>query len=250
MKKTGFRNDPVVLPALSRAYYILAKTTKDVETMKLALVYIQKAIFSKPSDKTLYYNLALIEQQIAQTLNDQSLENRSIEQLKVGLHRLELSEKLFKLLSLEPVDKKMAYDVKRAAERALYCKGVKKVSEKKIHETEVLLRQREERLREIKEKMREDELKRKAEQDLKDRIEKEKNEELERKRRELNRIVQEENERNRKRSDDEEEGKRSRKKKDIREKHGKSQEAGDDEYHSDEKGGAFVQNNRVISDSE
>jgi flagellar biosynthesis GTPase FlhF len=244
-----------VLSALSRAYYILAKTSKDVETMKLALGFIQRAIFSNPGDKTLYYNLALIEQQIAQILNDQSLENRSVEQLKAGLNRLDLSEKLFKFLSLEPIEKKMVYDVKRAAERALYCKGVKKVSEKKIHETEVLLRQREERLEEIKEKMRKDELKRNAEQELKDQIEQEKNEEIERKRKDLNRIVQEENEKNRKRSDEEEEGKRRKKKKvvdDNREGREKSQEVKDVGYLSDESFGnrAAVQNNRVISDSD
>lgn len=46
LKKTAFKNDATVLPAISRAYYILAKTSKDMDAMKLALSYIQKVFFN------------------------------------------------------------------------------------------------------------------------------------------------------------------------------------------------------------
>ncbi len=49
-------------------------------------------------------------------------------------------------------ESKLKYDVKRAKERAMFCSTVRKASEKKIHEAEVLQRQRNERLKAIKEK--------------------------------------------------------------------------------------------------
>jgi RNA polymerase-associated protein CTR9 len=65
------------------------------------------------------------------------------------------------LAELQNVDPKVL-DVEKAKERAKYSKAVRKSLEKKIHESEVLLRQREERLQEIKAK------KLAAEQELKE----------------------------------------------------------------------------------
>lgn len=65
------------------------------------------------------------------------------------------------MAELQNVDPKVL-DVEKAKERAKYSKAVRKSLEKKIHESEVLLRQREERLQEIKAK------KLAAEQELKE----------------------------------------------------------------------------------
>ena len=44
----------------------------------------------------------------------------------------------------------LGYDTKHATERALYCKDVKRISDKKIHEAGVLERQNAERLEAIR----------------------------------------------------------------------------------------------------
>lgn len=152
MKKGGLSNDEVVLRSLSRAFFIIAKTTKDIAAMRTARSYIQKAIHVKPSDKSLLYNLALIEQQMAQVMNDLPSEKKSIESFKGVLNDVDLSEKLFSFLASLPADASHNYDIAKAKERAMFCKAVKKASEKNIHSTEVLSRLREGRLQEIKDK--------------------------------------------------------------------------------------------------
>jgi RNA polymerase-associated protein CTR9 len=91
--KGGYRNNVHVLTCISRAYYILAKTAKDSVAMKSARKFIQKAIYSEPENKSLLFNLALIDQQMATILNEQTLENRSIPALKEAHKNLILSEK-------------------------------------------------------------------------------------------------------------------------------------------------------------
>jgi RNA polymerase-associated protein CTR9 len=87
------KNDTVVFHSLSRVHFIIAKTTKSAESMRTSRLYIQKAIHANPSDKSLLFNLALIEQQTAQVLNDQPSESRSVEDLKAVMKDIELSEK-------------------------------------------------------------------------------------------------------------------------------------------------------------
>ena len=93
LKKGAKANDSAVLSALSRAYYILAKTSKDSAAIKASLKYAQRAIRANPTEKSHLFNLALIEQQVAQVLNEQSSDNRPIEALKGALRDIELSER-------------------------------------------------------------------------------------------------------------------------------------------------------------
>lgn len=118
--------------------------------MKRAFRYIQLAFHADPADKSILFNLALIQQQSTTVLNDQSLENRSLVALRQSLENLQTSAKNFQFLGEQKQDAFFGYDIKRAQERSVYCSSVRKVTEKKIHETEVLQRQREERLAEIK----------------------------------------------------------------------------------------------------
>lgn len=191
--------------------------------------------------------MALIEQQTSQSLNEQSLEQRSIEALKLGLERLDSSEKYFKFLGQQDPNMKYGYDVKRASERAIYCKGVKKVSEKKIHETEVLQRQREERLLEIKSKMEKDALKQRVQQEEQLRLQQEREIELTKQRKELMEKVQLENERNRimKRDADSDDADGS-----IKRKGKKKVKTIEKEDSDDELAGASGRTNAIISDSE
>lgn len=68
--------------------------------MKNARIYIQKAIRCFPGDQSLWFNLALIEQQIAQVLNEQPSEKRSIDALKNVLKDIEISARYYSAVNL------------------------------------------------------------------------------------------------------------------------------------------------------
>ncbi|KAJ3269385.1 protein required for normal CLN1 and CLN2 G1 cyclin expression [Terramyces sp. JEL0728] len=245
-KKSGIRNDIHTLKSLSRAYYILAKNSKDVAAMKTALTYIKKAIHLAPWDKSLFFNMALIEQQYVNVLNDQPMENRSIDVMRESAKDLGIAEKVFHFLG-SIKGENLGYDAPKARERAVYCKGVGKISEKKIHETEVLFRQKHERLQEIKEKqLRQEQEDRLRKQQEKER-ERREQEELEIKRREINERMQVENEKMREEkkrkeeSDGEEQPKKPRKK--------KRKEATDDEDEEPQKARG-KKSKTVITDSD
>ncbi len=93
LKMSGDKNDDNVLKALARVHYIVAKTNKDVDAMKIARKYIQRAVHINPFDKANFFNMALLEQQMASTLNEQSLENRSVEAMKAASANLDLATK-------------------------------------------------------------------------------------------------------------------------------------------------------------
>ena len=162
--------------------------------MRNAKKLIQRAIHASPADKSLYFNLALIEQQLAQVLNDQSSENRSLDALKAVLQDIEVSSRFFKFLAAAAPDPSLKYDVARAKERAAFCNTVRKVSEKKIHEAEVLQRQREERLREIREMKREAEMEKLRKEKEEEELARQKEAEVEAKRKEIQAQNQEMNE--------------------------------------------------------
>lgn len=139
--------------------------------MKTSRLYIQKAIHANPSDKSLLFNLALIEQQTGQVLNDQTSESRSVDDLKAVLTDIDLSEKylylylrIFKFLASFPASSALKYDPSRAKERATFCAAVRKSAEKNIHQSEVMKRQREERLMEIRERKKQAEIEAKQKQ--------------------------------------------------------------------------------------
>jgi RNA polymerase-associated protein CTR9 len=194
LKKIGIANDPVSLKALARAHYILGKTTKEPTSMRNARKLIQKAIHAFPGDKSLYFNLALIEQQFAQVLNEQSSENRSVDALKSALRDIDISANLFKFLTNVKPLPSLKYDVARAKERAAFCSTVRKVTEKKIHECEVLQRQREERLHEIREMKKEAELERVRKQQEEEELARKKEAEVDAMRKEIQAQNQEMNE--------------------------------------------------------
>ncbi|KAJ3299975.1 protein required for normal CLN1 and CLN2 G1 cyclin expression [Borealophlyctis nickersoniae] len=151
--KRGYDDrDGVVLLSLARAYYIVAKTEKNVDAMKSALQYVQKAARVRPGDLSVFYNVALVKQQYAQIQNDLPMERRLLTELKKAMIGLEASERLFS--GLESMEGALGYDKTHARERAKYCKDVKRISEKKIHETEILEMQREKKIAEMEERKR------------------------------------------------------------------------------------------------
>jgi RNA polymerase-associated protein CTR9 len=98
----------------------------------------------------LFFDIALLKQQYAQVLNEQPIEKRPSLLLKQAAAGLETSRLMFSALGEMVSSSSLGYDVKHAKERANYCKDVKRVADKKIHETEVLEKQTEERLEAIR----------------------------------------------------------------------------------------------------
>ncbi|KAJ3248148.1 protein required for normal CLN1 and CLN2 G1 cyclin expression [Chytriomyces hyalinus] len=210
LKKTHEQNY-YILQCLARVHYIMAKTDKDPAAMLRSLNCIQRAIHADPTKWALYYDLALIKQQYAQIMNDQPTEKRSVDMLKEALDGLHASRRIFTGLA----DRKdiaqgtptsvIGYDVKQAKERASYCKDVQRSTEKRIHESTVLERERTARLKAI----RDAQLAHEAAEVERARVAEEKaalaREENERKRREIMARMQEENRRIRQLADLEEE---------------------------------------------
>jgi len=211
LKKHFESKDAYILQCISRAYYIIGKSEKDFEAMKMALLYIQKAARINPSDLSLFFDIALVKQQYAHILNDQAAENRPIEKLEKALAGLEVSRIMFQGLSEKSKDLKLGYDIKHATERFHYCKEVRRVTEKKIHEVQVLKNERERRLKEIKEVQEEFERAQIEEEERLRREEENRQEKIEDQRRELQKRMYEDNTRAQSMVV-EESGKKSRKK--------------------------------------
>ncbi|KAJ3128608.1 protein required for normal CLN1 and CLN2 G1 cyclin expression [Physocladia obscura] len=213
LKKTAEKT--YVLQCLARVYYIVAKTEKDPVSMLKSLNCIQRAIRNDPGKSALWYDLALVKQQYAQIMNDQSTDKRTVAGLKIALEGLQLSHRIFSFLS----EKKSAqgYDVKQAEERADYSKAVQRISEKKIHETSVFEEQRSERLQAIKsEQLRVEKLKKEADIAAKEKLQRER-EDIERARREIMQKVKEDNKKERELQEfaEEEEAKKPSKRKKL-----------------------------------
>ncbi|KAI8824560.1 uncharacterized protein EV422DRAFT_565249 [Fimicolochytrium jonesii] len=160
--KKGNENDAYVLQALARAYYILARERKDEAAMQVSLRYIEQAARVEPSDTACLFNVALVKQQMAVVLNDLPIERRNLAAMHRALQGIDTAERIFGALANRAPESRPNYNIAHASHRKAYCKDVRKLSEKKIHETTTLERQREERKERIREeqKAREEEKRR------------------------------------------------------------------------------------------
>ncbi|KAI8833048.1 hypothetical protein BC829DRAFT_448805 [Chytridium lagenaria] len=148
------------------------------------------AVKLDPGKMALWYDLALVKQQYAQVLNEQPSEKRPLDLLRKATKGLEVSRSF---LGDRADTQHPGYDVKHAKERASYCKDVARVSEKKIHETDVLEKQKEERLKAIKESQQKIALDKIEKERLQKEEEERRKAEIERQRRELMERVQMDN---------------------------------------------------------
>ncbi|KAI8593489.1 hypothetical protein BDZ88DRAFT_144375 [Geranomyces variabilis] len=165
--KKGYSNDPYAWAALARAYYILGRVRKDDVSMNQSLRCVQKAIRLNPSDAAMIFNLAVVKLQVAGVLNDQSIEKRVVKTMEAAKDGIATAERLLTALAARTPESRPNYTVEHAVQRRDYCKEVRKLCEKKIHETTTLERQREERKEMIlqQQKDREDAKRRKEEEE-------------------------------------------------------------------------------------
>ncbi|KAI9093773.1 hypothetical protein DFS34DRAFT_630286 [Phlyctochytrium arcticum] len=152
--RKGYAQDPYALQALARAYYILARERKDDASMQTSLRIVEKAARLNPQDASIFFNLALVKQHMAVVLNDQPIERRDLGAMHRAMDGIDAAEKIFTALSARTPDSRPNYNITHATHRKTYCKDVRKLSEKKIHETSTLERQREERKERIREEQR------------------------------------------------------------------------------------------------
>jgi len=169
---------------LAKAYFAQAKVEKKVELMNKAENFIQKAFFLKPKDRALQFDLALIKQEFAQLVIEQTPEIRTVENLKKALNNLNISKKYFSALK-EVKKQPVNYDINIAGRREEHNETVRKAVVKKLEEQEEIEKKKRERMNNIKiqreKEMKERELKK--EEELRKAIEEEKR--IERQREEL-----------------------------------------------------------------
>ncbi|KAJ3075185.1 hypothetical protein HK102_005657, partial [Quaeritorhiza haematococci] len=197
LKKHYDNRDAYLFQCLAKAYYIVAKSEKNPDAMLKALGYIQRAIVINPKDLALMYDVALIKQQYAQVLNEQSIENRPLAALRKAQEGLHSTRVIFAGLGARSAEPHPGYDIKHAIERAKYSEDVGRVTKRRVHECEVFERQREERMKEIRELQRQREEKEAEEQRKKLEEQEREKERIERERRQILAKVQEDNERTR-----------------------------------------------------
>ncbi|ORX47625.1 TPR-like protein [Piromyces finnis] len=173
-----------IYQCLAKAYFGQARTEKKVEYMNKAENFLQKALFIKPRDRALQFDLALIKQEFAQLVIDQQPEARTIENLKKALNGLNISKKYFAALK-DVKNQPVNYDVNIASRREEHNETVRKAVIQKLEEQEKIEKKKKERMDNIKlqrqKELKERELKK--EEELRKAIEEEKR--IERQREEL-----------------------------------------------------------------
>ncbi|CAO3613497.1 unnamed protein product [Cunninghamella blakesleeana] len=209
--------DANILLCLARAQFMMAKNEKKPDIMYESLVNTKQAQELQPKDKSITYNIALVEQQYAQLISDQPIEIRTSEMMRKAIQDLDHSQELFKMLINVPENEHVYYDRKMAEQRERYGETLRTQMDRKMLEQVQYEEQRESKLKDVRLKQEEREAKRR--QDELDRIQKEEDErlQLEETRRRLMEKVREDNmmmaQKELEMKDDEEEVKKSRSRK-------------------------------------
>lgn len=93
MKKYLENKDAYIYQCISRSYYIIGKSEKNPEAMKKSLLNIQKAARLCPKDLSLFFNIALVKQQLAHVLNEQPSDCRPVHEMRKAVEGLETAKK-------------------------------------------------------------------------------------------------------------------------------------------------------------
>lgn len=131
--KSFFNNkDTNWLFCLARAQYILTKSEKEHEAMYESLKNSERALHLNPSDKTILYNLALVQQSYAQQIADLSLEQRDSISMHCAIRHLECGQRTFR--AMVHVDEHTLYDKKIVKQRERYGETLHTQLERKLTE--------------------------------------------------------------------------------------------------------------------
>ncbi|KAI8977189.1 hypothetical protein BDF20DRAFT_873493 [Mycotypha africana] len=222
LKKFFNNKDVNLILCLAKAQYLFSKMEKDYKMMYEAMKNTQKALLITPSDKTISYNLALVQQSYAQQVAELSQEERNSELLQQAKNCINSSQEIFQHL-LQSEDQ-VIYDRKIVEQRQRYGVTLSSQVDRKIEEQRKIDKEKNDKLEAVRRKREEAEAKKKREQQEEEnkRREEEARIEEERKRlmervREENKVMaaraQEEEEDEREKDDDEGKKRRGRKRK-------------------------------------
>lgn len=111
--------DVPILLYLTRAYYQLANKTNSYPAMSKAVIYCQKALHLKPSDKAILYNLAMIQQKAAELVLGLDPSKRTLTEVRQVIGQAEHSTMIFRTLA-DLRDRPLPYDSDLADQRSKY----------------------------------------------------------------------------------------------------------------------------------
>ncbi|ORX50505.1 TPR-like protein [Hesseltinella vesiculosa] len=182
-----------ILLCLARAQFLLGKDEKKTDVMYNALTSTKLARDLQPNDKSIQYNIALVQQQYAQLVSDMPLETRSSSMMQDAIKGLDKSQELFDALIKVPETEHVYYDRKMAEQRRRFGDTLRTQMDRKILEQVQYEEQRESRMRDVKQRQEEREAQRRQEQEDKLRAEQEQRDLVEEERRRFMEKVQEDN---------------------------------------------------------
>ncbi|KAI7905639.1 uncharacterized protein BX663DRAFT_500417 [Cokeromyces recurvatus] len=191
LKKLYNNKDANLLLCLARAQYILSKQDKDPETMYGALKNTEKALHINPSDKTTYYNLALVQQSYAQQISDLPQEQRSSHDIRKALSCLECGQRTFHMLV--NVKEHTLYDKKITEQRERYGETLRVQLDRKLTEQINFEQSKEEKLNKARKKREAERERLKKAEEEKQRLRQLEMERMEEERRRLMEKVREDN---------------------------------------------------------
>ncbi|CAO3590033.1 unnamed protein product [Absidia cylindrospora] len=168
LKKFYKDGDANILLCLARAQFMLAKNNKDSETMYESLLNTQRAGELQPDDKSITYNIALVQQQYAQLVSDLPLVTRSAESMRMAIEGLDNSQTLFRMLINVPEEEHVHYDRKMAEQRERYGETLRTQMDRKMLEQLQHEQQRESKLKDVR--LRQEQREAKRRQDELDKI--------------------------------------------------------------------------------
>ncbi|KAI8062417.1 hypothetical protein BC940DRAFT_349615 [Gongronella butleri] len=185
--------DANLLLCLARAQFLLGKNDKKPDVMYDALVNTNKALELQKDDKSIQYNVALVEQQYAQLVADLPVESRSSDKMRGAIQGLDHSQELFDALIKVPEGEHVYYDRKMAEQRRRYGDTLRTQMDRKMQEQLQYEEQRESKMRSVKLRQEEREAQKRAEIEERERKAQEERDRIEQDRRKLMEKVKEDN---------------------------------------------------------
>ncbi|ORX92251.1 TPR-like protein [Basidiobolus meristosporus CBS 931.73] len=218
LKKFYNNNDPNITLCMARTLFLAAKAEKSLELMKQARKYVQKAFHLCPKDKAVLYDLALIEQSLAQLVGDIPEEHRSVREMNQALDGIGIAKNIFNALISVPQDVHVPYDRNIATQREKHGDSLRNSLTKKMEKQMKAEQERSSRMEEARKKLEAERRKHQEVEQEKGRKMLEEQRKIEEQRKQLLEKIREDNERERELVDSDDEDLKERKKREPKEK--------------------------------
>ncbi|ORY06104.1 TPR-like protein [Basidiobolus meristosporus CBS 931.73] len=229
LKKFHYNNDPNITLCMARTLFLAAKAEKSLELMKQARQYVQKALHLSPKDKAVLYDLALIEQSLAQLVGDIPEEHRSVKEMNQALDGIGIAKNIFNALISVPQEVHVPYDRNIAAQREKHGESLRSSLAKKMEKQMKAEQERSSRMEEARRKLEAERRKHQEVEQEKGRKMLEEQRKIEEQRKQLLEKIREDNERERDLVDSDDDDLKERKKREPKEKKPRKKHDSDDE---------------------